>query len=179
MSQKPETTPPPTRQQQLERKQTQWQDSIEEAIQEAQANGKFDNLPGKGKPLTHLNENLYAPGTEMAYQLLKDNDFTLDWIARRNRVQGQIDAFREECKATALRYQQEWHAAAYPDQQQMLIYYWRQQLQSWENALQTLNKHIRVANLHIPLEHLRLITLGLDAELKRLGITRNLHETQP
>ena len=58
-----------------------WQKSIDQQIEEAQRSGKFDNLPGKGKPLK-LNENPFQdPALDAAYTLLKDNDFTLPWIA--------------------------------------------------------------------------------------------------
>ena len=160
-----------------ERRLAQWRDAIEETIQAAQASGQFDNLPGKGKPLAHLNDNPYAPGTEIAYQKLKDNDYTLGWISRRNQVQNEIEAFRAELQKGVSHYQAEWRTVNSSDQRQLLIYYWRQQLQTWETTIQALNNKIRAANLTLPLEHLQLITLGLDAELRRVGCGRDLGES--
>ena len=47
---------------------------VEEQIQEAQARGEFDNLPGFGKPLK-LDESLFIGDKAMAYSLLKSNGF--------------------------------------------------------------------------------------------------------
>ena len=69
----------------------QWSDVMNETIKEAIRNGAFDDLPGKGKPLKLLN-NLYFPGTELAYQLLKDNDYTLPGIAERGAVTAKVEA---------------------------------------------------------------------------------------
>jgi DnaJ homolog subfamily C member 28 len=50
-------------------------DYIEEQIQEAQARGEFDNLPGFGKPL-NLDDNPLAGDKAAAYSLLKQNGYT-------------------------------------------------------------------------------------------------------
>jgi hypothetical protein len=48
---------------------------IEEKIQEAMANGEFDNLEGAGKPL-NLDEYFAAPAdVRVGYSLLKSNKF--------------------------------------------------------------------------------------------------------
>lgn len=153
-----------------ERRLAQWRDAIEETIQEAQAEGKFDNLKGKGQPLAHLDNQHH----EIAYQLLKDNDFTLGWISRRNEMQGQIDQFRVRLRAEVSRYQAAWQAATDRGRQQLLLYEWQKQIQTWETEIKTLNNKIRATNLNLPLENLHLITLGLDAELKRVDCGREL-----
>ena len=150
-----------------ERRLAQWHDGIEEAIQEAQKRGDFDNLPGKGKPLAQLQGNSHAPEKELAFQLLKDNDYTLGWISRRNQTQNEIDAFRVDLQTKIDHYRAEWLASDHPDHRQPLLYYWRKQITTWETTLKTLNDRIRTANLQTPLDHLHLITLGLEMELKR------------
>ena len=59
-----------------------WNSLIDDIINEARDDGKFDNLTGEGKPLD-LEENPYADDKQLAYKLLKDNDFTLPWIDER------------------------------------------------------------------------------------------------
>jgi DnaJ family protein C protein 28 len=49
-------------------------DYIDEQIQEAQARGEFDNLPGSGKPL-HLDDNPFIGDKAAAYSLLKQNGY--------------------------------------------------------------------------------------------------------
>lgn len=64
----------------------------EERIQEAMAQGAFDNLPGKGRPLD-LRENPFVPPElRLAYKLLKDANFAPDWI----ELDRDVRATREE-----------------------------------------------------------------------------------
>lgn len=72
-----------------------WRRLVEERIQEAMAQGAFDNLPGKGKPLD-LRENPYtSPELRLAYKLLKDANFAPDWI----ELDRDLRAAREELAA--------------------------------------------------------------------------------
>ncbi|OUM99920.1 MAG: hypothetical protein BAA04_13060 [Firmicutes bacterium ZCTH02-B6] len=72
-----------------------WRRLAEERIQEAMAQGAFDNLPGKGKPLD-LRENPFTPQElRLAYKLLKDANFAPDWI----ELDRDVRAAREELNA--------------------------------------------------------------------------------
>src|SRR5207245_8955229 len=51
-----------------------FQDYIEEQIQEAMARGEFANLRGTGKPL-NLDDNPYAGDKSTAYRLLKNEGY--------------------------------------------------------------------------------------------------------
>ena len=52
----------------------QFLDYIDEQIQQAQARGDFDNLPGTGKPL-NLDEPPFTGDKTLAYSLLKQNGY--------------------------------------------------------------------------------------------------------
>ncbi|MEA3440806.1 MAG: DUF1992 domain-containing protein [Chloroflexota bacterium] len=53
---------------------------IEEHIRRAMEEGKFDDLPGKGKPL-RLDHNPHEdPQWRTAYRMLRNSGFTLPWI---------------------------------------------------------------------------------------------------
>ena len=71
--------------------------NIEEHLRKAIEEGKFDNLPGKGKPL-HLDEaNPHAdPEWELAYHMLKECGFSLPWIETIHEIEKDIDAARKE-----------------------------------------------------------------------------------
>ena len=61
--------------------------AIEEKIQEAMANGEFDNLRGHGKPLD-LNAYFNTPEeVRMAYAMLKSNEF----VPREVELMREID----------------------------------------------------------------------------------------
>ena len=72
--------------------------NIEELIQRAIQEGKFDALPGQGKPL-HLDDNPQAdPDWQLAYHLLKENGFSLPWLELRQELEGEIEATRQSLR---------------------------------------------------------------------------------
>ena len=84
-----------------------WQKSIDQQIEEALREGKFDNLPGKGKPLK-LNDNPFQdPTLDAAYTLLKDNDFTLTWIAEGKEIDEELANARTAMARSWALYQRE------------------------------------------------------------------------
>ena len=77
-------------------------DYIDEQIQEAQARGEFDNLPGFGKPL-NLDDNLFTGDKAMAYSLLKQNGFAPPEIELAKEIRFEFERARE--KLEKLRHQ--------------------------------------------------------------------------
>ena len=66
--------------------------SLDEQIRRAIADGQFDDLPGKGKPLK-LSQNPYEdPSWSMAYQILKSGGYTLPWIETRQGIELDFEA---------------------------------------------------------------------------------------
>jgi hypothetical protein len=150
-----------------------WKDAAEEAIEEAIRSGAFDNLPGRGKPLKLIN-NPYAPGTELAYQLLQDNQYTLPWIAERTSLLGRIEALREEIMRTWTQCLAEYQGKEGVSDQLNLADYWREMLAAWEGQIIELNKEIADLNLKQPGDQLEIVKLSLDVELARVGARRIL-----
>lgn len=79
----------------------------EKRIEEAMAEGKFDNLPGRGKPIdlepVPADEN--ARATWWALRLMKQNDFVPDEVKYRKRldeISAQIDTLTEAAPLRAL-----------------------------------------------------------------------------
>ena len=145
-----------------------WRDVAEEAIEEAMRSGAFDDLPGRGKPLNLVN-NPYAPGTELAYQLLKDNQFTLPWISERASLLARIESLRAEIPHSWTTYQEEYRAAAGASQRLILSQQWLELLASWKESIAGLNKEIATLNLKQPSHQLEIVKLSLDTELARAG----------
>ena len=72
--------------------------SIDEQIRKAIADGEFDNLPGKGKPLD-LQENPYEdPAWRMAFRMLRSSGYSLPWIETRQAIERD---FENACEALA------------------------------------------------------------------------------
>ncbi|MCA9922620.1 MAG: DUF1992 domain-containing protein, partial [Anaerolineales bacterium] len=76
-----------------------WNNLIDDLIQDGQNQGMFDNLPGKGKPL-NLKKNIYGADQALAHGLMKHNEIVPAWIMDRNHILEQIDALRAEIKRT-------------------------------------------------------------------------------
>jgi DnaJ family protein C protein 28 len=150
-----------------------WSSTMDELIEEAMRRGDFDNLPGKGKPL-NLSKNPFAQDTELAYQLLKDNDYTLPWIAERKEVFRQIEVFREKLNRVWLRFRGEYRAARSETVQMSLSLGWHERLTAWERQLKALNQRIGDVNLKQPDGQTELLKLSLDNELARIGAGREL-----
>jgi DnaJ family protein C protein 28 len=60
-------------------------DLVEQRIQEAREEGKFDNLSGAGKPL-QLEDNIWAGDKAMAYHVLKSNDVAPQELERGREI---------------------------------------------------------------------------------------------
>ena|SRR5579871_800393 len=64
----------------------------EQKIQEAIDEGKFDNLPGKGKPIVFDDDPMTPPHLRMANKILKNANVLPEWM----QVQKDIVAERQE-----------------------------------------------------------------------------------
>jgi hypothetical protein len=150
-----------------------WSEVMDELIEEAMRAGAFDDLPGHGKPLK-LIKNPYAPGTELAYQLLKDNNYTLPWIAERQVILEEIEKLRAEIGRLWRRYQAEYQPARSEFVRQSLSLGWESHLESWQERIVKINKQIADLNLKQPGEQLEILKLTLENELARVGASHQL-----
>ena len=147
-----------------------WADVMDEVIEDAIRSGAFDNLPGRGKPLK-LHNNPHAPGTELAYQLLKDNDYTLPWISERKEVIAAIDALRDDIGLVWKRYSAEYRVTHSDTVRMALSVDWIKRQQTWLERIKKINRRIADVNLKMPSEGLEILKLTLDGELGRAGAT--------
>jgi DnaJ homolog subfamily C member 28 len=68
---------------------------IDDAIEKAMREGKFDDLPGKGKPLS-LDENPHEdPDWRLAHHVLKNGGFSLPWIETRKEIEDETGRARQ------------------------------------------------------------------------------------
>ena len=148
-----------------------WDNLIEDLIEEGRQKGVFDNLPGQGKPLD-LKRNTYAPDTELANELLKKNDTTPIWIANRNRLLAHIALLREELAQSWERHEREYHVAQDAGIQGSLNISWDDDCLHWEAKILKLNKQIDDFNLTRPSDKLEIYKLILEKELARIGARR-------
>ena len=73
-----------------------WETIAERKIREAMAEGAFENLRGKGRPID-LEENPYEdPSLRMAHRLLRNNGFAPVWIEEAKDLQQAIEESEQE-----------------------------------------------------------------------------------
>jgi DnaJ family protein C protein 28 len=140
-----------------------WQFIIERAIEDARKQGKFDNLPGEGKPL-ELEQNPYEdPTWRTAYRMLKNNDFTLPWIEARQ----EIDARWDKAKTRLVR---GW--LWYTKQREVdgdtvwLRREWRRMENEFRVEIDEINEKIRMYNLQTPSTRFEKIRINADVVLE-------------
>jgi DnaJ homolog subfamily C member 28 len=155
-----------------QRREEDFRSAIDRIIDEAAAQGTFDDLPGKGKPLK-LNKNPYAADQNLAFELLQNNDYTLPWIDKRNEIVEKVASLRAALAADWTRYQQRWQQAD-PLNQAERQAEWADRLRDYAAQVVDLNQEISRLNLTIPVAQLELLKLTVDGELKRAGASRVL-----
>jgi DnaJ family protein C protein 28 len=138
--------------------------SIEEHIRQAMQEGKFDNLPGAGKPL-RLDENPHVdPEWRLAHHLLRSSGFSLPWIERRKEIELELQSAR-----AALQRAWRWRLAeiARGSSLQAAEAEWQRMCGAFRQEIQSLNKTILTYNLEAPSErfHLRLVNPERELQL--------------
>lgn len=138
--------------------------NVDEHIRRAMEDGKFDDLPGAGKPL-HLDENpLGDPEWRLVYHMLQSSGFTLPWIEQRREIEVELEAARTALRrAWAWRLEELGRGAALYDVETE----WRRAGIAFQDAADALNKKIKNYNLAAPSErfHLRLVNPEREMQL--------------
>jgi DnaJ family protein C protein 28 len=136
--------------------------SIEEQIRSAIEAGKFDNLPGKGKPL-HLDQNPFEdPEWHLANHVLKTSGFSLPWIEKRREIEELIHFARR-----SLEFAYEWREQAIkadmPEIQ--VVAEWNEAVGKFREQTAEINALILTYNLEVPSLQFQMPHLSIDREL--------------
>jgi DnaJ family protein C protein 28 len=131
---------------------------IDRLIQEAMENGEFDNLPGKGKPLVFDDNPYLEPGQELAFDLLKKNNFAPEWIERDKEIRRELEEARGHL---TIAWQQRQGNRANEAK-------WQAAMRRFEESLNKLNRKIDDLNLMVPVISLQRSRLRLADELQHL-----------
>ncbi|MEP7215330.1 MAG: DUF1992 domain-containing protein [Anaerolineaceae bacterium] len=68
---------------------------IESAIQEAIAEGMFDNLPGAGKPLPFNDQELMAGENWLGYKVLLNGGMVPGWLDLGHQIESDLQKLRQ------------------------------------------------------------------------------------
>jgi len=149
---------------------------VERQIVEAQRRGEFDNLSGKGKPLD-LKENPFADSEwRVAYKILQDNGFTLDWIELDQEIRAELEACREQLLQSKCWYERAMAQLGHQgscwaqEKRTRAQYTWEQALGTFADRVAQINKRVDLLNLKVPLVNLQRPRISVDEEKLRLDI---------
>ena len=71
-----------------------WRLIAERKIEEAMAEGAFDNLSGTGAPVPLDEDPFEDPSLRMAHRLLRNNGFAPAWIEEGKEIDAEVEALR-------------------------------------------------------------------------------------
>ena len=138
--------------------------NADEQIRRAIEDGKFDNLPGKGKPL-HLDQNPFEdPEWRLANHVLKTSGFSLPWIEKRGEIEALIHSARASLKRSA-----EWRQQA--TKQSLPVAFiaseWSKAVELFREQVIEINRLIISYNLDVPSSQLQMPQLSIEREHDR------------
>jgi DnaJ family protein C protein 28 len=141
--------------------------NIEDLIQRAIQEGKFSDLPGKGKPLRLDDNPLADPEWQLAYHLLKENGFSLPWLELRQELEKEIEAARQSLKQAWER-RQSMAVDQPPHNPTELEAEFRRALRVFGEQIARINQRIFNYNLLTPSDRFQMLKLNLEQEIKRV-----------
>jgi len=138
-----------------------WRNNIDRQIEQAQAEGKFDNLPGKGKPL-NLEENPFEdPAMRNVFRMLRDSGFSLPWIEELKRVDADLKRARADLARRWNWYQNNINKAPVFAEEE-----WSRAMDDFKEKVEKINKRISNYNLGIPSARFERLKINADRENK-------------
>lgn len=140
--------------------------NIEEHLRKAMEDGKFDNLPGKGKPLRLDEVNPHAdPEWELAYHMLQESGYSLPWIEIIREIEKDIETVRKELQR-AWKWRIIYLSAEVPEEKASEE--WERSQLAFKDKLPELNKRIRDYNLQVPHARFQRPMLNYEGELNKI-----------
>ncbi len=153
-----------------------WSQLVERQIVEAQERGEFDDLPGKGRPLDLAENPFAAPEWRVAYKILQDNGFTLDWIELDKEIWAELKACREQLLQSRRWYERSMaqlrprESRPAEEERIRIQHTWEHALETFAEQVAQINQRIELLNLKVPLVSLQRLKISVDEEKRKLGI---------
>lgn len=135
--------------------------SLEEIIRQAMQEGKFDNLPGKGKPL-HLEDNSHQdPEWRVAHHMLKSGGYSLPWIDLLSEINDNLQNARQILA-------RDWKWRTNDNNALNNNPDWQDALNLFEQRIQEINQQIRTYNLAVPNTRFQITLINTQKEIDRI-----------
>jgi len=132
--------------------------AVEKTIRQAIEDGKFDNLPGAGKPLK-LDQNPHQdPEWRVAHHLLKSGGFSLPWIERLGEITDNLQLARTSLARSWAWFQRD----------QSNIEDWQAATNLFRQSIQSINQQIRIYNLEVPNHRFQIQLVEIQQEIEQI-----------
>jgi hypothetical protein len=138
--------------------------NIEEHIRRAMEEGKFNDLPGHGKPLNLEDLTHVDPEWRSAYHMLRSAGYSLPWMETRQEIEREIESARADLRRAWLR----WAEASRGRAPASAEAEWRRAAQNFTGRVQAINRRILAYNLEVPSAQFQRLPLKLEAEMEAL-----------
>lgn len=142
-----------------------WGKLVEERLQEAFAEGKFANLPGKGKPLNLEEDPLADPALWMARHILRNSGMSLPWVEERRRIEKLIAEAAAELARSWSMYracESAEHTGSAAESR------WQKAIADFRERVSALNRRIRTYNLAVPHVRFQRRLIAAEREISQL-----------
>lgn len=144
--------------------------SVDQIIEDAMKSGEFDNLPGKGKPLS-LDENPYIDQEwQLAYHLLKQNGFAPEFIDQRQAIELELAAARE---ALARSWAWRQRTLAEGETSDWVEDEWSKAVSRFKATIERINNQIKSYNLVVPVPKLHRRMINVETERARIEVSQD------
>lgn len=139
--------------------------SVDEIILRAMQEGKFDELPGKGKPL-NLEDNPHEdPSWRLAHHILKTSGFSLPWIESLREIETTYQSIQADLQAAWV-HRLEPLFDDQPTEENDAQWQWA--VQAFRRRIEDLNQAIRKVNLEVPNSQFQLPRIDPKREISRV-----------
>jgi hypothetical protein len=138
---------------------------VDEQIKKAQAEGAFDQLRGKGKPLSHLD-------SDPLNGVLQAQGFAPRWVERDHEIQQKTAIAEQAIKRTYEWVLQTWSGGS--ADRDFARGEWRKARRIFRERIDEINRLIKTYNLEVPPTIGQKFLMKEEEELKRLGLTAEI-----
>ena len=140
-------------------------DLIDRQIKKAQEEGTFDNLRGKGRPLTHLD-------TDPLNNVLQAQGFSARWVELDHEIRQKVEIAEQAVKRTYEWVMQTWSSGS--ASRQFAQDEWHKARRIFRDRIAEINELIKTYNLQVPPTIGQKFLLKEEEELRRLGLTMEI-----
>jgi len=134
----------------------EFEQPIDKIIRQAREQGDFDNLPGKGKPIRWEEDSLVPDDQRLANQILKNNDFTLDWIELVKGLDGEFEKARHALE----------HARSERNKGRLSDAAWQDFVSQHIEKVRDLNRRLIGYNMRVPHAQFQRNPYPIDQDVK-------------